>query len=106
MRSWNTAAEAGRGQSAMQAPRLLFRFPLLALPRSRRNGYLQHTIPLVGEQIISVFDAIERKVMGDQQPGIDTARLHRFHQPAHSFLAARAQGGADRIVAKTVGKGI
>src|SRR5690554_2444263 len=50
--------------------------------------------------------ALDDIVAGDQYAQIQPVRRHHVHQPAHAFLATRAQCGIDPVVAQTGGEGI
>src|SRR5690554_4908546 len=68
------------------------------------DGDLEYTVTLVGEQVVGRSYVIQLVLVGDQYAQIQPVRGHHVHQPAHAFLATRAQRGIDPVVAQTGGE--
>ena len=58
-------------------------------------------IALVGEQVIGLFDLIEREAVSDQRTEIECLCGDDTQQPSHSFLSARTECGDYRDVTES-----
>src|SRR5690606_5685645 len=70
-------------------------------PRLRGNCHLEHTIALIGEQIVGFFNLIEFEAVRHQRAGFQPPAGNDLHQATHALLATRAERGDDFVVAKS-----
>lgn len=70
------------------------------LHRSRRNRNLQHSVPLMAEQLVGFLDIVESEAVRDHRAEVHAARLDHRHQAAHALFAPWAQTRHDLVVAE------
>jgi hypothetical protein len=68
--------------------------------RSRRDRNLDDAILLAGEQLIRLFDSVEREMMSHERPKIQALGLEHAHQATHPLFATRTQRRDDPVITK------
>src|SRR4029453_17987282 len=78
----------------------MFVSPLFCPSISGTNRDLNDAIRALAKELVSLDDPVQRKRVRQQWPQIQPAVTNQLHQPAHPFLAARAERRDNSVVAQ------